>query len=131
MTQFCRLDVRKAIVKTYLEKYIDGNFDYVQSNIYDQILIKSLYETGTKQRNESIKNRDQRNLESEQSWKRNVPVIEWGNKNNPCPTCIINKKDHWDNVHYNCELHHTMSCDILLKFNKEFNERLKISNNEN
>lgn len=55
MTQFCRLDVRKAIVKTYLEKYIDGNFDYVQSNIYDQILIKSLYETGTKQRNESIK----------------------------------------------------------------------------
>lgn len=42
------------------------------------------------------------------------PIEEWHKKNNPCPTCTINKKDHWDDVHYNCELNHTHQCKIMI-----------------
>jgi len=42
------------------------------------------------------------------------PIEEWHKQNNPCPTCTINKKDHWDDIHYNCELNHTHQCKIMI-----------------
>lgn len=43
------------------------------------------------------------------------PLQGWHEKNNPCPTCNINKRDHWDDVHYNCELFHTHQCKIMIE----------------
>ena len=109
-------------ILNYMKKHeVDFCHDYWSDSLK--------YIIDDKLRNESIKIRDQRNLEFEKSLKRIEPVTEWANKNNPCPTCTINKKDHWDDVHYNCELNHTMRCDILLKFNEEYSQRLKESNN--
>ena len=45
-------------------------------------------------------------------------ITDWAKTNHPCTNCPDNKKDHWDNIHYNCEEHHTMRCKKLLDFNK-------------
>lgn len=44
-------------------------------------------------------------------------ITDWCNKNNPCPNCKINKKDHWDDIHYNCAENHYMRCPILKEYN--------------
>lgn len=54
------------------------------------------------------------------------PLEDWKKENNPCPACTINKKDHWDIVHYNCELNHTHSCSIML----DFLEKVKIKHSD-
>lgn len=43
-------------------------------------------------------------------------ITDWCNKNNPCPNCKINKKDHWDDIHYNCAENHHSRCPILKEF---------------
>ena len=43
-------------------------------------------------------------------------VADWCNENNPCTNCKINKKDHWDDVHYNCAENHYMRCPILKEY---------------
>ncbi len=53
------------------------------------------------------------------------PLWEWRKNNNPCPNCGINKKDHWDSVHYNCELCHTHSCNILKDFEAKYDNKRK------
>ncbi len=50
---------------------------------------------------------------------------EWHEKNNPCPICTINKKDHWDSIHYNCELNHTHSCKIMIEHYEKLTELRK------
>lgn len=78
-----------------------------------------------------IKKWDKRDSDSEK-WKiAHKPIQEWHEKNNPCPTCTINKKDHWDSVHYNCELHHTHSCKIMIEHHEKLAEmRRKINISE-
>ena len=59
------------------------------------------------------------------------PLRDWQKQNFPCPSCAINKKDHWDSINYNCELCHKHSCEILLNYYKEFRvRRLQIDNSE-
>lgn len=62
-------------------------------------------------------------------------ITDWCKENNPCPNCKINKKDHLDNIHYNCELNHNNSCSILKEYHenrdklyKEYRERKKEEN---
>lgn len=43
-------------------------------------------------------------------------ITDWCSENNPCPNCKINKKDHWDDVHYNCAENHHSRCPILKEF---------------
>lgn len=43
-------------------------------------------------------------------------ITDWCMENNPCPNCKINKKDHWDDVHYNCAENHHSRCPILKEF---------------
>ena len=64
-------------------------------------------------------------------------ITDWCKENNPCPNCKINKKDHWDNIHYNCELNHNNRCSILKEYRNdrdelynEYRERKKEENNE-
>lgn len=45
---------------------------------------------------------------------------KWLDANNPCPNCTINKKDHRDDIHYNCEEHHTMRCPVLRKYMDDY-----------
>lgn len=52
----------------------------------------------------------------------NQPLFDWLAQNNPCIGCTINKHDHWDDVHYNCELNHNNSCELLKKRDKDFEE---------
>ena len=51
------------------------------------------------------------------------PIQEWHEKNNPCPKCEINKKDHWDDIHYNCELNHAHSCKIMIEHYEKLSEK--------
>ena len=53
------------------------------------------------------------------------PFFDWIKQNNPCPNCTINTKDHWDDIHYNCEKFHTMSCPILWEFMNKRDEMQK------
>jgi len=53
------------------------------------------------------------------------PIEEWHKKNNPCPTCTINKKDHWDDIHYNCELNHTHQCKIMIEHYEKKGEMMR------
>ena len=52
-------------------------------------------------------------------------ITNWCNENNPCPNCKINKKDHWDDIHYNCAENHNMRCPILKEYH---NHRDKLYN---
>jgi hypothetical protein len=56
---------------------------------------------------------------------RLTPWWEWINNNNPCPSCTINKKDYWDDVHYNCKFCHAHSCDILKEFEAKRDDKRK------
>lgn len=53
------------------------------------------------------------------------PIEEWHKKNNPCPTCTINKKDHWDDIHYNCEINHTHQCKIMIEHYEKKSEMMR------
>lgn len=66
---------------------------------------------------------DKREEENKQWGIRHRPLEEWKKQNNPCPTCTINKKDHWDDIHYKCELNHNHTCTIMLDFWKEVDRR--------
>lgn len=64
-------------------------------------------------------------------------ITDWCNENNPCPNCKINKKDHWDDIHYKCAEHHHMRCHILKEYNnkrdkfyREYTERKMKEKNE-
>jgi hypothetical protein len=59
---------------------------------------------------------DEQDAKTEYSIETEKPIGEWRRANDPCPSCAINKKDHWDDIHYNCELNHNHSCPIMLKF---------------
>ena len=52
-------------------------------------------------------------------------ITDWCNENNPCPNCKINKRDHWDDIHYNCAENHYMRCPILKEY---YNHRDKLYN---
>lgn len=49
-------------------------------------------------------------------------ITDWCKENNPCPNCKINKKDHWDDIHYNCEENHNMRCSILKEYHNDRDE---------
>ena len=64
-------------------------------------------------------------------------ITDWCKENNPCPNCKINKKDHWDDIHYNCEENHNMRCPILKEYHdnrdelyNKYRESKKEENNE-
>ena len=52
-------------------------------------------------------------------------ITDWCKENNPCPNCKINKKDHWDDIHYNCAENHHMRCPILKEY---YNDRDELYN---
>jgi hypothetical protein len=52
-------------------------------------------------------------------------ITDWCKENNPCPNCKINKKGHWDSIHYNCAENHNMSCPILKEY---YNDRDELYN---
>ena len=75
--------------------------------------------------------------EMERYMKETKYITDWCNENNPCPNCKINKKDHWDDIHYNCAEHHHMRCPNLKeyyskrdKLYREYKERKMNKNNE-
>ncbi|MGL5689951.1 MAG: hypothetical protein ACRDD8_03930 [Bacteroidales bacterium] len=87
--------------------------------------------TNTQTRESLVASWDKRNKEHAALIERNKPLTEWIVKNNPCPDCKINKKTHWDTVHYNCEGCHTNTCPTLKEyrnnydlFRKEFSKKI-------
>lgn len=75
------------------------------------------------EREKLVKQWDDNEEQTQKHIEKMTPLYEWRKENNPCPSCTINKKDHWDSIHYNCELNHTNSCNILKDFNREYQER--------
>jgi len=78
------------------------------------------YITDDDLRNKEIINWDAQEEKNKENALKSKPLTDWLSANNPCPSCKINKHDHWDDIHYNCELCHTHSCDILLKFHSDY-----------
>lgn len=87
------------------------------------------YVLNDKIRESFISNIDIIESQTQESLTNLKPIFQWRKDNNPCPTCQINKKDHWDSIHYNCELCHTHSCDILSKFDETYHNLLKACKN--
>lgn len=75
-----------------------------------------------KSRNSLIATWDERDRLIAEDIIKMQPCVDWMKENNPCPTCKINKKDHWDIIHYKCELNHNHSCKILLNYLDESNK---------
>lgn len=48
---------------------------------------------------------------------------KWHKESNPCIGCKINKKDHWSDMHYNCEEGYNMRCAILKEWLDEVGRR--------
>jgi len=65
---------------------------------------------------------DKQDAKTDDFIEKTKPLDEWRKKHDPCPSCSINKKDHWDIIHYNCGLNHTHSCPIMLEFNSKYEE---------
>lgn len=75
-------------------------------------------------RNEMVRLEDEQNKKDFMLAEKLKPIFKWRDENNTCLTCTINKKDHWDSIHYNCELHHFHSCKILLEFEETFKTKI-------
>lgn len=71
---------------------------------------------------------NKRDKEMENNREMLAPIFKWYKENNPCPNCSINKHDHWDDIHYNCELAHTHTCKILITYLDEYGTRLRAVN---
>lgn len=71
------------------------------------------------------------NLFNEKESEISQSFYQWIKENDPCPNCTINKKDHWDDIHYNCEEFHTMRCPILWEFMNKRDEKRKEMIQEN
>lgn len=76
-------------------------------------------------RDSLVKTWDKRDDDNEKYAIAYKPIQEWHEKNNPCPTCTINKKDHWDSIHYNCELSHNYTCEIMIEHYEKKREMTK------
>lgn len=103
----------------YREKY-NCPPDWIGSSIKD--LLNDNYRNIIIKRNQEIEIYN--SIRSEIS----KPLDEWAAENNPCPNCEINNHKHWDDIHYNCELCHTQSCDIMKSFWEEYKDKLDIIN---
>ena len=101
---FCILDYMKKTNADFKSDYWSLNIkDILNDKFIQSMIIAS----------------DKREEEHERWIIKHKPLEEWKKQNNPCPTCIINKKDHWDSIHYNCELCHNSSCNIMISFWEE------------
>jgi hypothetical protein len=88
-------------------------------------------------RNSVYKQQKKAAEETERYLEETKYITDWCKENDPCPNCKINKKDHWDDIHYNCAENHNSRCPILKKYHndrdelyKEYRERKKEENNE-
>jgi len=76
-------------------------------------------------RNNYIKDMD-KNESDHQKWLIYYkPIEEWHKINNPCINCQINKKDHEDSIHYNCEMHHNHTCQLMIDHYNKKTEMIK------
>lgn len=74
------------------------------------------------ERNSVYEQRKKAAEETERYIEETKYITDWCKENNPCPNCKINKKDHWDDIHYNCELNHNNSCPILKEYHNDRDE---------
>lgn len=81
-------------------------------------------------RNNLLKSFDERDVKQNEQMVKAQTICDWLDQNNPCKVCTINKRDHWDNIHYNCELCHTHSCELLKKRDKDFEDFKKTLNKD-
>lgn len=94
---------------SYIKEH-DIEYDYVLS----KQTLKAILDDKT--REFLIRHEIKRKEKVEKYLEETKYITEWCEKNNPCPNCKINKKDHWDNIHYNCEENHNMQCQILKEY---------------
>lgn len=59
-------------------------------------------------------------IKHKQMMEDSAPLFKWLSDNNPCINCTDNKRDHWDDVHHNCELCHNHSCPKLKEFDANY-----------
>ena len=71
-------------------------------------------------RKEQLERQKRIDEENKEYIRKTKPASDWWKENNPCPKCEINKKDHWDDIHYNCELCHAQRCPILKEAHKKY-----------
>ena len=58
-------------------------------------------------------------------------ITEWAEANHPCPNCPDNKKDPWDDIHYNCVEHHTMRGQKFVEFNEAVSQMYREHRDKN
>lgn len=110
------IDVISQITYCMNENCVSVNWRYVDTPLK--------YIINDNLRNEMIRLEDEQNQEDLIQAEKLKPIFKWRDENNPCITCTINKKDHWDSIHYNCELHHFHSCKILLEFEEIYKNKI-------
>ena len=82
-----------------------------QKSLLDDDIRNSVYEQEKKDAEEMKRHKEETKY-----------ITDWCKENNPCPNCKINKKDHWDDIHYNCAENHHMRCPILKEYLNKMNK---------
>lgn len=75
-----------------------------------------------KEREEYHKGIIQRDKKIKEDVKKTQSISEMIYRYHPCVRCRLNKKKHWDAVHFHCEKNHKMSCNFLQIFNNIISE---------
>ena len=118
--------------KEYNDFIIDNAKNIQQDYLFSLKPIKFL--TDDNHRHKIINDEIKRKKEVETFIKETKYISDWEKENHPCPQCKLNKKDHWDTIHYNCAEHHTMRCPLLKEFQNKssemYREYQKIKRNE-
>lgn len=110
------IDVISQIIYCMNENSASVSWRYVETPIK--------YIIDENMRDEMIRLEDEQEQKAKIQNEKLKPIYNWRDENNPCPTCSINKMDHYDSIHYNCELHHSHSCKILLEFEEIFKTKI-------
>lgn len=102
-------------------KFVEENKKAIRhDNLFSHLPNK--YITDDELRHQIIDEELARQKRTQKYLKETKYITDWAEKNNPCPECKINKKDHWDVIHYKCEGNHTNTCPILKEFQKKHSE---------
>lgn len=95
-------------VHMILDYMTKNNISYVSD--YWRFSVKNILDDEF--RNNQIYLKEEQEKHLQEHIQKMKPLEEFKKKNNPCPTCAINKKDQ-PGARYNCKLGYTNSCNIV------------------
>lgn len=97
-------------------------------SFYFDVPLKSIF--NDKEREEILDYNIKEQQKLNKYLKKMESIDKFISDHNICINCKINKKDHWDDIHYNCEICHNNTCKYMVDFFKLAYDLRKTNNDE-